>query len=144
MRELGPHRHFVAVEDETAVGRVSVNTRDEAGLYIWGVHVPEEHGNRGVCRRMMLALTAWLDAQYPLGPACVLTTNAFATHAHRAYHAAGFEIAETRWHFDRQLADLLWKVAPAQREPIAPYIRFQRGQWEVRVHIMKRAVGGIR
>ena len=140
-QERGPHRHFVAVEDETAVGRIAVNLRDEAGLYIWGVHVPEEHGRRGVCRRMVDALVQWLEERFPRGPAFLLSTNAFATHAHRSYRAVGFEISETRWHFDRELSEMLWKVSPAEREPIAEHIRFYRGRWEVRVYIMRRRRG---
>ena len=137
-RSPGPHRHFIACEGETAVGRVSVNLRDQAGIYFWGVHVPEEHGRRGVCRRMMSALIDWLEERYPLGPGFVLSTNAFATHAHRAYRSVGFEIDETRWHYDKQLADELWKVPPAVRAPVSPFVRFHNGQWEVRIHIMRR------
>jgi RimJ/RimL family protein N-acetyltransferase len=137
-RAPGPHRHFVACEGETAVGRVSVNLRDQAGIYFWGVHVPEEHGRRGVCRRMLEALIAWLEERYPLGNGFVLSTNAFATHAHRAYRAVGFEIDETRWHYDKQIADELWRVPQSQRAPISPFVRFHGGQWEVRIHIMRR------
>lgn len=139
--EMGPHRHFIAVEDGVAVGRLAVNLRDEAGFYIWGVHVPEEHGRRGICRRMVDALVRWLEAQYPAGPAFLLSTNAFAVHAHRAYRAAGFTIAETRWYFDRELAQSLWKVTPELRASIAEHIRFHHGRWEVRVHIMRRQRG---
>ena len=139
--EPGPHRHFVALENETAVGRVAVNLRDEAGFYIWGVHVPPEHGGRGVARRMVDALVRWLEERYPGGPGFLLSTNAFAIHAHRAYRAVGFEIAETRWHYDRQLAEQLWQVRAGQRAEIADHIRFYRGRWEVRVHIMRRPRG---
>jgi RimJ/RimL family protein N-acetyltransferase len=139
--ERGAHRHFVAVQDGIAVGRIAVNLRDEAGFYIWGVHVPEEYGRRGVCRRMVDALVRWLEERYPHGPGFLLSTNAFAVHAHRAYGAVGFEIAETRWHHDRQLAEMLWKVTPQQREIIAEHIRFYRGRWEVRMHIMRRPRG---
>lgn len=134
----GPHRHFVACEGETAVGRISINLKDPAGLYIWGVHVPEEHGRRGVCRRMVGALVRWLEEEQPDGPGFILSTNAFATHAHRAYRAAGFEIADTRWHYDKQIADELWKAPAHQRAPISPFIRFHNGYWEVRIHIMRR------
>lgn len=137
----GPHRHFIACEGDTAVGRVSVNLRDEAGLYLWAVHVPPEHQGRGVCRRMLAALLGWLEARYPHGTGFVLSTNAFAEHAHRAYRAIGFEVAETRWHFDRQLAEELWKATPAQREPISRHIRFYNGRWEVRIHLMRRPFG---
>ncbi len=137
-RAPGPHRHFIACEGETAVGRISVNLRDQAGIYFWGVHVPEEYGRRGVCRRMLSALVAWLEARYPAGPGFVLSTNAFATHAHRAYRAVGFEISETRWHYDKQLADELWRVPLERRSQISPFIRYHNGQWEVRIHIMRR------
>lgn len=139
--EKGPHRHFVAVEGETAVGRISVNLRDEAGLYFWGVHVPPEHAGRGVARRMLGSIIAWLEELYPFGPAFVLSSNTFAEVAHRAYRAVGFEVAETRWHFDRQLAERLWEVSPEEREPISRHIRFYRGHWEVRVYIMRRPHG---
>lgn len=138
----GPHRHFVAVENGLAVGRIAVNLRDEAGLYIWGVHVPEEHGARGVCRRMLAALVTWLESCYPAAPGFILSTNGFATHAHRAYRAVGFEITETRWHYDRQLAQELWNAPPEAREPITDHIRYFRGRWEVRVYIMRRPLGG--
>lgn len=137
-RSPGPHRHFIACEGEIAVGRISVNLRDQSGMYFWGIHVPEEHGRRGVCRRMLRALVEWLEVQYPNGPGFVLSTNAFATHAHRAYRAVGFEVAETRWHYDKQLADELWRVPTEQRAPIAPFTRFHQGQWQVRIHIMRR------
>lgn len=139
-RENGPHRHFIACEGETAIGRVSVNLRDESGLYLWSVHVPPEHEGRGVCRRMLAALMDWLENRYPASD-FVLTTNTFADHAHRAYEALGFTIWETRWHYDREIADMLWKVTPAVREPIAKHIRFQSGRWEVRTHVMRRPRG---
>lgn len=140
-REGGAHRYFIAVEGATAVGRIAVNLRDEAGLYIWGVHVAPEHGRRGVCRRMVSALVQWLEERFPHGPGFLLSTNAFATHAHRAYRAAGFEISEQRWHHDKELADMLWKVSPDERAPIAEHIRFYRGRWEVRVYVMRRPRG---
>ncbi len=135
--DAGPHRHFIAVEDGKAVGRASVNLRDVSGLYIWGVHVAPEHEGRGVCRRMLAALMQWLEAIYPARP-FVLSSNSFAEHAHRAYFALGFEIVETRWHFDRELADKLWRVSPAERETIGRHIRFQGGRWEVRTYVLRR------
>ena len=139
-REDGPHRHFVAVEDGLAVGRVSVNLRDPAGCYLWSVHVPPEHEGRGVCRRMLAALMDYLERTSPR-PGFILTTNSFAEHAHRAYRALGFEIAETRWHFDREIAEALWRVTPREREPLARHIRFQNGRWQVRSFVMRREPG---
>jgi RimJ/RimL family protein N-acetyltransferase len=138
VHQPGPHRHFIAVEDGVAVGRLSVNMRDEAGLYIWGVHVPEEHGRRGVCRRMLAALVEWLATAHPRPEGFVLSTNAFATHAHRAYRAVGFETTETRWHFDREIADGLGRATAEQRAIVNPHLRFNRGRWETRVHVMRR------
>lgn len=140
-REPGPHRHYVACENGIAVGRVSVNLRDASGLYIWAVHVPPEHEGRGVCRRMLAALITHLEAQHPHAPGFTLSTNTFAEHAHRAYHALGFQVAETRWHFDKEIAEQLWKVGPADREPIARHIRFNTGRWQVRTYVMKRRRG---
>lgn len=139
-REEGPHRHFIAVEDGVAVGRVSVNLRDPAGCYLWSVHVPPEHEGRGVCRRMLAALMGYLETEEPR-PSFILTTNSFAEHAHRAYRAVGFETVETRWHFDREIAEALWRVTPAQREPVSRHIRFQDGRWQVRNFIMRRKPG---
>ncbi len=139
-RDPGPHRHFVAVEGEKAVGRVSVNLRDISGLYIWGVHVPPEHEGRGVCRRMLAALIEWLEPHYP-GRPFVLSSNTFAEHAHRAYFALGFEVVETRWHYDRELADKLWRLGAEARRPIAQHIRFHGGRWEVRTYVLRRAPG---
>lgn len=140
MREEGPHRHFVACEEGTAVGRVSVNLRDEAGLYLWSVHVPPEHEGRGVCRRMLATLMTWLEEQYPRSD-FVLTSNTFATHAHRAYRALGFAVAEARWHFDRDIAEELWRASSTARQELASHIRFHNGRWEVRVFIMRRNRG---
>lgn len=134
----GPHRHFIAVEDGVAVGRLAVNLRDEAGLYIWGVHVPEEHGRRGVCRRMLAALVNWLEVAYPRREGFILSTNAFATHAHRAYRAVGFDITETRWHYDREIAEGIPMATPEQRAIVGPFIRLNHGRWEVRIHVMRR------
>lgn len=139
-REAGPHRHFVACEGDTAVGRVSVNLHDRAGLYLWAVHVPPEHEGRGVCRRMMAALLQWLEEEYP-GSDFVLTTNTFAERAHRAYQALGFRVAETRWHYDRPLAEQLWRVSREQRKGIEKHLRFHNGRWEVRTHLMARPQG---
>lgn len=138
--EDGPHRHFIAVEDGVAVGRVSVNLRDPAGSYLWAVHVPPEHEGRGVCRRMLATLMTHLEATNPR-PSFVLTTNGFADHAHRAYRALGFEVAETRWHFDREIAEALWRVTPREREPLARHIRFQNGRWQIRSFVMRREPG---
>lgn len=139
--EGGLHRHYVACEDGVAVGRASINLQDSSGFYIWAVHVPPEHEGRGVCRRMLAALMTSLESQRPYGPDFVLTSNTFAEHAHRAYQALGFEVVETRWHFDKELAERLWKVGPAEREPIARHIRFNAGRWQVRTHVMKRRRG---
>ena len=139
-REPGPHRHFVAIEDGAAVGRVSLNLQDVSGLYLWAVHVPPEHEGRGVCRRMLAALMSWLEGSYP-GVDFVLTSNSFSSHAHRAYRALGFEVVDTRWHFDRELAAKLWRVAPEDRRPIAHHIRFQGGRWEVRTLVFVRPSG---
>ena len=139
-RAQGAHRHFVAVEDGVAVGRVSVNLKDPTGSYLFAVHVPPEHEGRGVCRRMLAVLMRWLEEVHPR-PSFVLTSNAFNDHAHRAYRALGFEISETRWHFDREIADALWRVTPKQREPIQHHIRFQNGRWQIRTHIFRRQSG---
>ncbi len=139
-QEEGKHRQFVAVEDGLAVGRVAVNLDDEAGLYLWAVHVPPEHEGRGVARRMLAALMTWLEGYYP-GRDFVLTSNGFAENAHRTYRALGFEIAETRWHYDKELAARLWRVSPRERDPIARHIRFQSGRWQVRAHIFRRPWG---
>lgn len=132
----GPHRHFVACEGEVAVGRVSVNVEDRAGLYLWAVHVPPEHEGRGVARRMVRVLCRWLQATYP-GKEILLATNTFAEAAHRAYRAAGFEVTETRWQTDSSLSAVLFRMPPEEREPIARHLRFEKGRWEVRVYVMK-------
>ncbi len=136
-REAGPHRHFIACEGDTAVGRVSVNLQDRAGLYLWAVHVPPEHERRGVCRRMLAALLSWLEAEYP-GPDFVLTTNTFAERAHHAYFVLGFEIGDTRWHYDRPLAEALWHAPREQRRAIEGHLRLRKGRWEVRTYLMVR------
>ena len=139
-REEGNHRHFVAVEAGVAVGRVSVNLRDVTGTYLWAVHVPPEHEGRGVCRRMLAVAMRWLEEAHPR-PSFVLTSNAFNDHAHRAYEALGFRISETRWHFDREIAQALWRVTPKEREPLQKYLRFQNGRWQVKTHIFRRQPG---
>lgn len=139
-RELGTHRHYVACEDGAPVGRVSVNLKDPTGLYFWSVHVPPEHSGRGVCRRMLSALIDALSDEFP-GRDFALTTNTFATPAHRVYAALGFSVAETRWHYDREIAEQLWRVPHEQRAPVATHIRFHTGRWEVRVYIMTRPSG---
>lgn len=136
-REEGRHRYFVACEGGTAVGRVSVNLQDAAGLYLWAVHVPPEHQGRGVAQRMLTAVMGWLEEACP-GRDFVLTSNSFAERAHRTYRGLGFEIIETRWHFDKEIAERLWRVPPADREPIARHIRFQNGRWQVRAHVFRR------
>ncbi len=139
--EPGPHRHYIACEDGVAVGRGSVNLQDQSGLYLWAVHVPPEHEGRGVCRRMLAALMTGLEGERPHGPDFVLSSNTFAEHAHRAYFALGFEVVETRWHFDKEIAERLWRVEPSAREPISRHIRFNAGRWQVRTHVMKRRRG---
>lgn len=140
MTEAGPHRHFIAVENGVAVGRVSVNLRDDAGLYLWSVHVPPEHEGRAVCRRMLATLMGWLEVERP-GIGFILSTNTFADHAHRAYFALGFTLSETRWHFDKEIAERLWKVDAAQRESLSRHIRFFGGRWEVRTYVLRRRPG---
>jgi RimJ/RimL family protein N-acetyltransferase len=140
MREDTSHRHFVACEDGIAVGRASVNLYDAAGLYLWAVHVPPEHEGRGVCRRMLATLMTWLETAYPTRD-FVLTTNTFAVRAHAAYEALGFRVAESTWHFDRELAAALWRAPASRREEIARHTRFMNGRWEVRVQVMRRRRG---
>ncbi|MDW8046459.1 MAG: GNAT family N-acetyltransferase [Chloroflexota bacterium] len=135
-----PHRHFVACEGGVAVGRVSVNFEDPAGLYLWSVHVPPEHEGRGVCRRMLAVLLRWLEAEVP-GRSFVLTTNSFAERAHRAYQALGFTVEGERWQYDPDLAAGLWRATPEQREALRGHLRFENGRWEVRVFVMRRLPG---
>ncbi len=139
-REDTIHRHFVAVQDGIAVGRVSVNSRDFAGCYFWAVHVPPDHEGKAVCRRMLAVLMRHLEAHEPR-PSFLLTSNAFNDHAHRAYEALGFKVSETRWHYDREIANLLWRVTPKEREPLQRHLRFQSGRWQVRTHIFRREPG---
>jgi RimJ/RimL family protein N-acetyltransferase len=139
-RDTSQHRHYVACEDGLPVGRVSVNPSDAAGLYLWSVHVPTDHAGRGVCHRMLAALMDAYEVEFP-GKAFALSTNTFAANAHRVYEDLGFRTVESRWHFDREIADRLWKVTPQERAPIARHIRFQGGRWEVRVYTMVRQPG---
>jgi RimJ/RimL family protein N-acetyltransferase len=139
-REDARHYHFVAVEDGVAVGRASVNPKDVSGTYLWSVHVPPEHEGKAVCRRMLAVLMEWLEVHEPR-PSFLLASNAFNHHAHRAYEALGFRISESRWHFDRQISEQLWKVTPKVREPIQRYLRFQSGRWQVKTHIFRREPG---
>lgn len=139
--QKSPHRHYIACEDGRAVGRVSVNLQDVSGLYIWAVHVPPEHSGRGVCRRMLAAVMTYFEEVGPDAAEFVLSSNTFAEPAHRAYRALGFEVVETRWHFDKEIAEWLWKVDPVQREPIARHIRFYSGRWQVRTYVLKRRRG---
>lgn len=139
-RDLTQHRHYVACEAGIPVGRVSVNLNDSTGLYLWSVHVPPEHEGRGVCRRMLAAVIESLETDLP-GRDFALTTNTFATPAHHVYAALGFQTIETRWHFDREIAEQLWRVPHEQRAPIATHIRFHNGRWEVRVFVMRRKSG---
>lgn len=138
--EESVHRHFIAVEGGTAVGRVSVNMKDPLGCYIWSVHVPPEHEGRGVAKRMLATLMTYLEVAHPRA-SFVLSTNAYALAAHRVYRSLGFETSETRWHYDREIAEALWRVTPQEREPISRYIRFQSGRWQTRSYVMRRQPG---
>ena len=140
-REPDQHLHFVACEGETAVGRLSVNLDDTAGLYLWAVHVPPEHEGRGVARRMITALMPWLFENYP-GKDLVLTTNTFADPAHAAYRSVGFEVTETRWQTDLSISSALWKLPVEERGPVNGHVRFNNGRWEVRVYVMRLAAPG--
>ncbi len=140
MRQRRPHLHLIACEDGVAVGRVSVNFEDRAGLYLWSVHVPPEHEGRAVCRRMLGVLMPWLESEYP-GRDFVLTSNTFAARAHRAYEALGFHVVETRWQHDRELSVELTRRSPGERLPIAEHVRYLNGRWEVRAHVFERKAG---
>ena len=140
MRQRKPHLHIVACEDGIPVGRASVNCEDRAGLYIWSVHVPPEHEGRGVCRRMLGVLMHWLEARHP-GRNFILTSNTFATRAHRAYLSLGFQIVESRWQYDRELASELLLLRPEARAEVAEHIRYCNGRWEVRAHVFTRQAG---
>ena len=139
-RDLTNHRHYVACEDGRPVGRLSVNLNDAEGLFLWSVHVPPEESGRGVARRMLAAVMDSLEPEFP-GRRFALVTNTFATPAHRVYEALGFRTVETRWHFDREIADQLWRVPHTDRALIATHIRFSTGRWEVRVYVMHRPSG---
>ena len=140
LRNDARHLHFAAIEAGEPVGRVSVNLEDPAGLYLWGVHVPPEHEGRGVCRRMLAALIAWLAVRYP-NRGLVLSANTFAERALRLYRALGFAAVETRWLYDRALAEALALVPPNQRGPVSGHVRFHYGRWEVRTYLMRRPSG---
>jgi RimJ/RimL family protein N-acetyltransferase len=140
MRDRSQHLHFVACEEGAAVGRLSVNMLDRSGLYIWAVHVPPEHEGRAVARRMLAVLLSYLEAERP-GRDFTLTSNAFATRAHRAYRYLGFEAVETRWQFDRELAQDLLRLPPEAREPVAQDVRFVFGRWEVKTLVFRRKAG---
>ena len=137
-RRTNPHVHFVAVEHGVAIGRVSVNLQDNAGLYIWAVHVPPEHEGRGLCRAMLSTLMPWLTTRYP-GRDFVMTSNTFAVRAHAAYLALGFRITHTRWINDPEMAAALMRCRPDARDAIAPHVRFWNGRWETRAHIFRRS-----
>lgn len=140
VRSPGPHRHFVATEDGNAVGRVAVNLSDVAGLYIWAVHVPPDREGQGIARRMLATLMEWLEEAHP-GVGFVLTANTFADRAHRTYRSLGFSVSETRWHFDREIADALWTVSRQERDALREHLRFMGGEWQVRTHLMRRPQG---
>ena len=89
---------------------------------------------------MLATLIPWLEVQHP-GRQVVLTSNAFAERAHRAYRALGFQQTGTRWQYDRELAMGLATCTPEQREEIAPYLRFSAGRWEVRSFVFARPAG---
>lgn len=139
LRQTASQRHIIACEGGFAVGRVSVNLEDTAGLYLWSVHVPPEHEGRAVCRRMLAALMTWMEANLP-NRDFVLISNSFATHAHRAYEALGFRITETRWQFDRDVSNVLWRE-PERRGELATHVRFSNGRWETRGYLFRRKPG---
>jgi len=140
VQQPGPHRYFAATESGAAVGRVTVNLRDAAGLYLWAVHVPPEHEGKGVARRMLAGVMEWLEEEVP-GVGFVLTANTFAVRAHRTYTALGFRVADTRWHFDREIAERLWNIGREEREALDGHLRFRAGQWQVRTYLMRRSPG---
>ncbi len=134
------HLHLAAIEADRAVGRVSVNFRDPAGIYIWGVHVPPEYEGRGVCTRMLQALLGWLDTR-DCGE-LVLSVNSFAHGARRIYERLGFAPVETRWQFDPALDADLRRLPPGQHGPVEGHVRFSLGRWEVRTFLMRRPAPG--
>jgi hypothetical protein len=89
---------------------------------------------------MLATLMLWCEATYP-GRDFVLTTNLFASPAHKAYGALGFDVHETIWHFDTQLGQALWRADPAMRQLVGPYVRFVSGRWEVLTYLMRRKAG---
>jgi RimJ/RimL family protein N-acetyltransferase len=131
-----PHRHFVACEGGTAVGRASVNLDDQEGLYLWAVHVPPEHAGRGVARAMVRMVMDLVWRRHP-DRAFVLTTNTFAEPAHRVYYSLGFKVDRTMWRNDESVALGLWRMTEEQRLPFAGHIRFANGRWECRQYLMR-------
>lgn len=129
------HLHFIACEDSVAVGRVSVNLEDPAGLYIWAVHVPPEHARRRVAYRMLTVLIKWLEGKYP-NQEIVLTVNAFANHAHRLYLLLGFNVRDTLWRFDPRLNEEIYQVSVNRRRVLEDTVRFVNNRWEVMTYLM--------
>lgn len=141
VRESTTHHHYIACEGSSPVGRMAVNGWDSLGLYLWGVHVPPEYEGRGVCRRMLAVVMTHLEGSFPRNADFVLTSHAFAHHAHRAYEALGFRAVETRWARDAALSTELLKLAPPERAPWDKYLRFNGGTWEVRSYLFRRKRG---
>jgi ribosomal protein S18 acetylase RimI-like enzyme len=129
------HLHFIACEDSVAVGRVSVNLEDPAGLYIWSVHVPPEHARRRVAYRMLTVLIKWLEGKYP-NQEIVLTVNAFANHARRLYLLLGFNVRDTLWRFDPKLNEEIYQVSVNRRRVLEDTVRFVNNRWEVMTYLM--------
>ena len=129
------HLHFIACEDSVAVGRVSVNLEDPAGLYIWSVHVPPEHARRRVAYRMLTVLIKWLEEKYP-NQEIVLTVNAFANHARRLYLSLGFNVRDTLWRFDPKLNEEIYQVSVNRRRVLEDTVRFVNNRWEVMTYLM--------
>ena len=129
------HLHFIACEDSVAVGRVSVNLEDPAGLYIWSVHVPPEHARRRVAYRMLTVLIKWLEEKYP-NQEIVLTVNAFANHARRLYLSLGFNVRDTLWRFDPKLNEEIYQVSVNRRRVLEDTVRFANNRWEVMTYLM--------
>ena len=127
--------HFVACEDSVAVGRVSVNLEDPAGLYIWSVHVPPEHARRRVAYRMLTVLIKWLEGKYP-NQEIVLTVNAFANHARRLYLSLGFTVRDTLWRFDQKLNEEIYQVSESSRHDLGDTVRLKNSRWEVMTYLM--------
>ena len=129
------HLHFIACEDSLAVGRVSVNLQDPAGLYIWSVHVPPEHTRRRVAYRMLNVLIRWLVEKYPTKE-IVLTVNAFAQHAYNLYLSLGFEMRDTLWRFDPKLNEEIKQASSDRRSVLKNRIRFINNRWEVMTYLL--------